>query len=123
MSQRPGAVGRGGQQPAWLQGAPGAWLIAVLAQPGARGAPGAQAHGDCLKVRVAAPAVDGKANAALLDWFAGRLGLPARLLEWQSGETTRRKRLRVRCALPAAELAALLLGERGRAADHQGRAP
>jgi uncharacterized protein (TIGR00251 family) len=99
----------GVHQPAWLHGRAGEWLIAVRAQPGARGAPGAEAHGDSLKVRVSAPAVDGKANAALIEWFAARLGLPARAFDWQSGQTARSKRLRVRCDLPAADLVSKLL--------------
>ncbi len=123
MNRAPGQPCRDGPQPAWLQGTPGEWLIAVRAQPGARGAPGAETHGDYLKVRVSAPAVDGKANAALIDWLAGRLGLPTRAFEWQSGQTARSKRLRVRTPMSSAELVAALLQDGRQRADHQGRAP
>jgi uncharacterized protein (TIGR00251 family) len=33
-------------------------------------------YGDAVKVKVAAPAVDGKANAALLEFLAEKLGVP-----------------------------------------------
>ena len=44
-----------------------------------------------LRVRVAAPPVDGAANEALLRLLAAKLGVPRRDLRLASGETSRRK--------------------------------
>lgn len=46
-----------------------------------------------LRVRLAAPPVDGKANAALCRFLAGRLGVPVRAVQIVGGETARDKRL------------------------------
>ncbi len=46
-----------------------------------------------IQVRVAAPPVDGAANAALLRFLAGALDVPRSLLKISSGETSRRKRI------------------------------
>lgn len=60
-------------------------------QPGAKKTEVAGLYGDCLKVRLAAPPVDGKANdclmRALSDWF----DVPLRQVSLKSGETSRRK--------------------------------
>ncbi len=52
-------------------------------------------HGAALKVRLRAPAVEGKANAALLAFLAGELGVKERALALVSGEKARVKRLAV----------------------------
>ena len=44
--------------------------LTLHVQPGARKTEVAGEHGDCLKIRLAAPPVDGKANTALLSWLA-----------------------------------------------------
>ena len=46
-----------------------------------------------LKLRLKAPPVDGKANAALIKWMAATLGLSQRSLELVRGETSRHKQL------------------------------
>ena len=48
-------------------------------------------HGDALKVRLAAPPVDGKANEALIEFLAGHYNVPRRNIRIVSGETSRRK--------------------------------
>lgn len=77
--------------------------------PNARRDEVAGEYGEAIKVKVAAPAVDGKANAALLDFLAERLGIPARLLELVSGEKSRDKAVLVE-GLDLAEARARLLG-------------
>ncbi|MDP6525577.1 MAG: DUF167 family protein [Kiritimatiellia bacterium] len=52
-------------------------------------------HGDSLRIRLQAPPVDGKANAALVKFLASRLGIPKRNVVIVSGETGRQKRIRV----------------------------
>ena len=62
-------------------------------------------HGpDALRVRLAAPPVDGKANREVVRFFADLAGLPARDVLLVSGQTGRRKTLSFP-ALPPAELA------------------
>ena len=60
-------------------------------QPGAKKTAVAGRHGDALKIRLAAPPVDGKANAALLEFIADALGLPKAAVKLKSGHTSRRK--------------------------------
>lgn len=52
-------------------------------------------HDGALRVRLAAPPVDGKANDTLLRWLAGELGLPRRALELVRGAGARRKAVEV----------------------------
>lgn len=48
-------------------------------------------YGDAVKVKVAAPAVDGKANAALLEFIAEKLSVPPRTVSLLHGEKSRDK--------------------------------
>lgn len=48
-----------------------------------------------VKVRIAAPPVDGEANDALLRFLAKKLGIPRAALELVRGQTGRRKAVRV----------------------------
>lgn len=70
--------------------------LSLHVQPGARTTGMAGLHGDALKVRIATPAVDGKANAALVAFLAAQLDLPGRSIEIVSGSRARTKRVRVR---------------------------
>ena len=64
-------------------------------QPGAKKTECAGLHGDALKIRLAAPPVDGKANAALIDFVAHQLGLAKSAVTLKSGQTSRRKVLEI----------------------------
>ncbi len=84
---------------AWLrQDAPGSHTINLHVQPGAKRTEIAGLHGGALKVRLAAPPVDGKANASLVAFLAEQLDVPRSQVELISGATSRQKRLRVRGA-------------------------
>lgn len=48
-------------------------------------------QGEALKVRLQAPPVDGKANAALCEFIAGELGVPKRSASVVAGMTSREK--------------------------------
>jgi len=63
----------------------------VHAQPGAKRSGVAGLHGDRLKIRIAAPALDGRANDALVEFVADRLGVPRRSVSVVSGERSRDK--------------------------------
>ena len=66
-------------------------------------------HDGALRVRLMAPPIDGRANAALLIWLAGALGLSRRSVQLVSGDTSRRKRVSLDC--PPAQVAAWLQQE------------
>ena len=89
--------------------------IAIHAVPGARRTEAAGSHGEALRVRLAAPPVDGKANAALIKWAAREFGVGRSQVELLHGASGRHKLLAVSFA-SAAELArasALLAQWRG----------
>lgn len=80
---------------AWLREAGAAITLTLHVQPGAKRTEVAGVHGDALKIRLAAPPIDGRANAALLDFVAQRLDLARSAVELKSGQTSRRKVLLV----------------------------
>jgi hypothetical protein len=92
--------------PWWRRAADGSVTIAVHVQPGAKTTGIAGRHGEALKVRLAAPPVDGKANAALVDYLARRLGVARGQVTLVAGAAGRHKRLRV-AGCDEARLAAL----------------
>jgi uncharacterized protein (TIGR00251 family) len=82
--------------PAWYRLTPGgALLLFVHAQPGARRTEVAGVHGDALKIRVAAPALEDRANEALAEFIARRLGATKRNVTLVSGAKSRAKRFEV----------------------------
>jgi uncharacterized protein (TIGR00251 family) len=70
-------------------------VLRVHVQPGAGRSSVVGRHGDSLKLRVAAPPVDGRANAAAVALIAAALGVKERDVELVSGERSRLKRFRV----------------------------
>jgi uncharacterized protein (TIGR00251 family) len=64
--------------------------------------------GDRLRVRLAAPPVDGAANEALVRWLAERLGVARGLVRVVSGQTGRNKVVAV-AGIGVAEARARLL--------------
>lgn len=83
--------------------------LTVHVQPRAKRTEIAGRHGDAIKVRLAAPPLDGAANAELLRFLAERLGVPKSAFRIASGATGRRKTLEVG-GLTSAEAVHLLLG-------------
>ena len=73
----------------------GDWRIRVHVQPGAKRDELAGLFQESLKVRLTAPAVDNKANGALVDFVAKRLGLRRSQVSLASGQSSRSKSLRV----------------------------
>lgn len=67
-------------------------------QPGARRTEAAGLHGGRLKVRLAARAVEGAANEALVEFLAKALGAARRDVTIESGKFSRAKRV---CVLGA----------------------
>jgi hypothetical protein len=48
-------------------------------------------YGDTVKIKIAAPALEGKANEAIRGFLAERLGVSVRAVEFVSGEKSRDK--------------------------------
>ena len=92
----------------WLRAGSGRLTLTLHIQPGAKKTEVAGQYGDALKIRLAAPPVDGKANAALLSFVAERLGLAKSAITLKSGQTSRRKVLEV--VDPPADAESRLLG-------------
>jgi len=69
--------------------------LALHIVPRARATAVAGMHGDAVKVRVAAPPVDGAANAELVRFVAARLGVPASAVTIAGGAGGRRKTIAV----------------------------
>lgn len=78
--------------------ADGRITLTLHIQPGAKKTETAGLHGDALKIRLAAPPVDGKANEALIKFIAEALKLPKSAVNLKSGQTSRRKVLEVQGA-------------------------
>jgi hypothetical protein len=76
--------------------------LAVRVQPRAARSRVAGRHGAALKLQVAAPPVEGAANAAVIDLMAAWLGVPRRAVRLVHGERGRDKVVAVAAADPAA---------------------
>jgi uncharacterized protein (TIGR00251 family) len=65
--------------------------ISVHIQPRASRTELAGLHDGCVKIRVAAPPVDGAANAAIIEFVAGLLGIAKSRIRVVGGAASRRK--------------------------------
>jgi len=70
-------------------------VLAIKAVPGSSRDAVAGWHGDALKVKVRAPALDGRANDALCAFLADTLGLPRRAVTLVRGDKSRQKQVRI----------------------------
>jgi uncharacterized protein len=71
-------------------------VLRVHVQPGAGRSAVVGRHGDALKVRVAAPPIEGRANEAARSFLAEALGLAESDVELTSGQSSRAKRFRLK---------------------------
>ena len=69
--------------------------IAVHVQPNARSTEIAGKHGEAIKIRVAAPPLDSRANRLLIDFIAEKLGVPSNRVSLRRGAKSRRKLIEV----------------------------
>lgn len=86
--------------------------LAVHVHPGAKRTEVAGVYGDALRIRLAAPAIDGRANTALCEFVAQQLGVAKSAVEVKCGRTSRRKLVTVVGGPP--DSAARLLAVDGR---------
>jgi hypothetical protein len=70
-------------------------VLDVRVQPRASRSEIAGLHGERLRIRLQAPPVDGKANAALVEFVAEAFGIPRARVAIEQGLTGRDKRLRL----------------------------
>jgi uncharacterized protein (TIGR00251 family) len=84
----------------------GGTTLEVSVVPNARKTEAVGLHDGALRVRLAAPAIEGRANDALVQWLARELGIARRAVTLRHGALGRRKRLQVDC--PAAHVRAWL---------------
>jgi uncharacterized protein (TIGR00251 family) len=96
--------------PPWLQGAPGGWRLSLWVQPGAARTEMVGEHDGCLKLRIAAPPLDGRANEAVRRFFSERLGIPREAVRIERGVSSRRKSVRVETVLGVEALRASIAG-------------
>jgi uncharacterized protein (TIGR00251 family) len=90
---RPGPAQR--QAPWRRVDADGSITLTIHAQPGAKRTEVAGVHGGALKIRIASPPVEGKANEELRRFLAEAFGVPLRNVTLVRGETSRRKTTRI----------------------------
>ena len=68
-------------------------ILDLHVQPGASRTEFAGRHGDRIKIRLTARAVDGKANDALIEFLAAHYRVPRRSIRIVSGLKSRQKRV------------------------------
>ncbi len=93
---------------AWARAGSGGAVLEVLVQPRASRTRVVGEHDGRLKIQLAAPPVDGEANAALLAFLAEALGVKRADVALLAGESGRRKRVSISGLAPEAAAAALL---------------
>lgn len=69
--------------------------LTLHVQPGAKQSEITGLHDDALKIRLAAPPIEGRANEALLRFIADRFGVPLRNVELLRGSQSRHKMVHV----------------------------
>jgi uncharacterized protein len=83
----------------WYRRRPdGTLVVAIHAQPGARRTEVAGVHGQALRIRIAAPPVEGRANEALVEFLARLFEVARRDVVLVAGETSRQKRFEIRAS-------------------------
>ena len=84
-------------------------MIDILVQPRASKTEIAGVHDGALRIRIAAPPVDGAANDAVVEFLAKRLRIRKTDIEIVSGSSGRRKRVLVRGVEPSSARDVLLI--------------
>ncbi len=91
-------------------------ILTVHVQPKASSTECVGLHGDAIKIRVAAPPVDGAANDELIRFLARRLSIPSSSVQIHSGAGGRHKRVLVKGATAQLVMTRLNLGDGKRSA-------
>ena len=72
-------------------------LLFCHLQPGASKTEFSGLHGDRLKIRIKAPPVDGKANAAIVEFLSDEFSVAKNQVRIEQGELGRQKTIKIRC--------------------------
>jgi uncharacterized protein (TIGR00251 family) len=99
-------------EPGPISAVAGGIRLHIQVQPRASRSEIAGLHGGRIRIRLAAPPVDGAANEELIRFLAGAMGISKSALRIQSGRSGRRKTLHV-AGVTLAAARALLEGETG----------
>lgn len=88
--------------PVWLKAdaSSNGYILALYCQPGAKKTEVQGEHDGRLKIRLAAPPVEGKANDALVLWLSKQLHINRSSIELLAGDLSRLKRVKVRGVSP-----------------------
>ena len=70
-------------------------LLAIYVQPGAKRSEIAGLHGNELKIKIASPPVEGKANKVLLKFLAQLFEVPIKQVQLKRGEKSRHKTVEI----------------------------
>src|SRR5512133_3881462 len=92
----------------WVRDEAGGAVLELLVQPRASRTRVVGEHDGRLKIQLAAPPVEGEANAALVAFLADALSVKRADVALLAGETGRRKRVQIAGVAAAAAAAALL---------------
>jgi uncharacterized protein (TIGR00251 family) len=79
----------------WHRNEGGGIVLTLHVQPGAKRSEVSGLHGDALKIRLAAPPIEGRANEALVRFIAERFAVPLRNVELLRGAQSRHKMVKV----------------------------
>lgn len=82
----------------WYQIGRDGVTLQIQTQPGAKRTEVTGLYGDCLKLRLASPPVDGKANECLIEFLAEHLGVKRGQVKITRGLSSRRKNVFVTVA-------------------------
>jgi uncharacterized protein (TIGR00251 family) len=80
---------------AWYRSTGEVLTLTLHIQPGAKRSEVVGLHGEALKIRLAAPPIEGRANEALLKFIAASFNVPVRQVELKQGEQSRQKVLAI----------------------------
>jgi hypothetical protein len=78
-------------QPAWYRRNGEIITLTLHVQPGAKRSEIVGLHGEALKIKLAAPPIEGRANEALLKFIADLFAVPLRNTELKQGGQSRHK--------------------------------
>jgi uncharacterized protein (TIGR00251 family) len=81
--------------PSWIREENDCVLLFLHAQPGAKREGIVGVYADKLKIALATPPVDGKANKALTAFLSKKLSTPKKNIEILSGEFSREKKVKI----------------------------
>jgi len=81
--------------PSWLIPSKEGVDLLLHCQPGAKVSRVVGEHDGRLKLALNAPAIENRANEVLVAWLADQLSVPRRQVELVSGQTSRKKRVRL----------------------------